>query len=73
MKPKTLRDAILYFSNPNNCLDYLNYMANKRWPVVTCPTCGRKDVTYLATRRNANGRSNFSNSPCVSVTGSEDS
>ncbi|HUO14782.1 MAG TPA: IS1595 family transposase [Verrucomicrobiae bacterium] len=46
MKPKTLQDAILHFSNPQNCLDY---MARKRWPdgVVTCPTCGRKDVTYL--------------------------
>jgi hypothetical protein len=50
MKPKTLQDAILYFSNTQNCLDY---MASKRWPdgVVTCPTCGRKDVTYLTTQR----------------------
>jgi hypothetical protein len=46
MKPKTLQQAILYFSDANNCIDY---MANKRWPdgVVTCPTCGRKDVTFL--------------------------
>ncbi len=50
MKPKTLQDAILYFSDLNNCLDY---MANKRWPdgVVTCPTCGRRDVSFLANQR----------------------
>jgi len=50
MKPKTLQEAILFYSDPNNCVDY---MANKRWPdgVVTCPTCGRKDVTYLHTQR----------------------
>jgi len=47
--PKTLQEAVLYFSDPNNCLDY---MANKRWPdgVVTCPTCGRKDVSFLSTQ-----------------------
>jgi len=50
MKPKTLQEAILHFSEPQNCVDY---MARKRWPdgIVTCPTCGRKDVSYLATQR----------------------
>jgi transposase-like protein len=43
--PKTLQQAIIYFSNPKNCLDYL---AARRWPNgVECPTCGRKDVTFL--------------------------
>jgi len=43
--PKTLQRAIIYFSNPNTCLDYL---AARRWPDgVTCPTCGRDDVTFL--------------------------
>jgi transposase-like protein len=43
--PKTLQQAIVYFSNPKNCLDYL---AARRWPNgVVCPTCGRKDVTFL--------------------------
>lgn len=47
--PKTLQDAIVYFSNPDNCLEY---MAAHRWPNgVTCPTCGRKDVTFLKTQR----------------------
>ena len=50
MKPKTLQEAVIFYSDPNNCVDY---MANKRWPdgVVTCPTCGRKDVTYLHNQR----------------------
>jgi transposase-like protein len=50
MKPKTLQQAVLHYSDPQNCVDY---MASKRWPdgIVTCPICGRKDVTYLATQR----------------------
>src|SRR5947207_3897212 len=44
--PKTLQQAIVFFSNPDNCLDYL---AARRWPNgVICPTCGRDDVTFLA-------------------------
>ncbi|HEX8176990.1 MAG TPA: IS1595 family transposase [Pyrinomonadaceae bacterium] len=44
--PKTLQEAIVYFSNPENCL---NYLAARRWPNgVICPTCGRDDVTFLA-------------------------
>lgn len=44
--PKTLQQAIIYFSNPKNCL---NYLAARRWPDgVVCPTCGRDDVTFLA-------------------------
>jgi len=43
--PKTLQQAIIYFSNPKNCLSYL---VARRWPDgVICPTCGRKDVTFL--------------------------
>lgn len=45
-EPKTLQQAIIYFSNPENCL---NYLAARRWPDgVTCPTCGRDDVSFLA-------------------------
>ena len=44
--PKTLREAITYFSNPDNCVAY---MAAKRWPNgVTCPTCGSTKVRYDA-------------------------
>jgi transposase-like protein len=47
--PKTLQAAIVYFSNPQNCIDYL---VARRWPDgVICPTCGRKDVTYLAKQK----------------------
>lgn len=47
--PHTLRDAITYFSNPDNCVAY---MVSKRWPNgVTCPTCGGLKVTYDAKGR----------------------
>ena len=42
-EPKTLQDAILYFSNADNCREYL---IARRWPDgVTCPRCGSKNVT----------------------------
>ena len=49
-EPKTLQEAIVHFSNPDNCVDYL---ASKRWPdgVVICPTCGSDKVHFLASRR----------------------
>jgi len=48
-KPKTLQQAILYFSNPDNCL---NLVAKLRWPDgVECPVCGRKDARFLANQR----------------------
>lgn len=47
--PKTLVEAIRYFADPDVCLAFV---ANIRWPNgVTCPTCGRKDVRFLPTRR----------------------
>lgn len=48
-EPKTLQQAILFFADPNNCLDFL---AVRRWPEgVICPACGSKEVRFLATRR----------------------
>ena len=49
-EPKTLQDAIIYFSSPDNCIDYL---AARRWSngVVLCPTCGSKEVSFVASRR----------------------
>jgi transposase-like protein len=46
MQPKSLQDAVIYFSNPANCLDYMRAW---RWPggVVICPTCGSKKVKFL--------------------------
>jgi transposase-like protein len=47
--PKTLQAAILYFADADNCL---RYMVDHRWPNgVVCPTCGRKDVSWLANQR----------------------
>ncbi len=49
-KPQTLLGAIRYFANPDVCQ---GFMVSLRWPdgKVTCPTCGRDDVRYIATRR----------------------
>jgi hypothetical protein len=48
--PKTLQQAIIFFSNEDNCISYVKDM---RWPdgVVVCPTCGRKDVSWLAKQK----------------------
>jgi transposase-like protein len=49
-EPKSLQEAIVYFSNPDNCIDYL---AIRRWPDgrVLCPSCGSDKVKFNATRR----------------------
>src|ERR1700686_4629698 len=49
-EPKSLQEAILYFSNPDNCIDYL---AIRRWPngKVICPGCGSEKVSFNANRR----------------------
>jgi transposase-like protein len=48
-EPKSLQEAIIYFSNPDNCIDYLGV---RRWPDgVVCPTCGSKSVKFNAERR----------------------
>ncbi|MGB9121195.1 MAG: IS1595 family transposase [Candidatus Angelobacter sp.] len=45
MEPTTLQDAIVYFSNPANCREY---MVARRWPNgVTCPKCGSANVLFL--------------------------
>src|SRR6266403_1997198 len=44
-QPKTLQQAIIYFSDAKNSL---NYMVKLRWPKgVVCPTCGRTDARFL--------------------------
>lgn len=44
--PKTLQQAIIYFSKPENCHEFLMAL---RWPdgQVQCPRCGSENVTYL--------------------------
>ena len=48
-EPTSLQEAILYFANPDNCIDYV---AIRRWPDgVACPGCGSKKVSFNANRR----------------------
>ncbi len=48
-EPHTLQEAVLYFSDLNNCIDYL---AIRRWPNgVVCPSCGSKQVKFNEKRR----------------------
>jgi transposase-like protein len=49
-QPTTLREAILFFADYENCKKAIEAI---RWPdgVVTCPTCGSAHVAYLATQR----------------------
>jgi transposase-like protein len=48
-EPTTLQEAILFYSDPDNCL---NTMVARRWPNgVSCPTCGSTDVHFLANQR----------------------
>jgi len=49
-EPKSLQEAIVFFSNPDNCIDYL---ALRRWPdgKVTCPSCGSDKVKFNPNRR----------------------
>ena len=42
---KTLQDAIVFFSDPIRCREYL---VEQRWPDgAECPRCGSKDVLFL--------------------------
>jgi transposase-like protein len=49
-QPKTLQEAVVFYSDPNNALAYMTLL---RWPdgVVSCPTCGRNDVVFLHNQR----------------------
>jgi transposase-like protein len=48
-EPRTLIEAVRYFADPDVAL---KHMVELRWPGgVHCPTCGRTDVRYIATRR----------------------
>jgi transposase-like protein len=46
--PRTLIEAVKFFSEPDNCLEYL---VARRWPNgVTCPTCGSEGVYFDKSR-----------------------
>ncbi|MGI0091713.1 MAG: IS1595 family transposase [Nitrososphaerales archaeon] len=47
--PQTLQQAVLYFADPNNCLEFIKML---RWPNgVTCPKCGCQRCTYIKSRQ----------------------
>ena len=49
-EPKTLLDAVKFFSDYENCR---SFMVEARWPdgKVKCPTCGSEHVTYMQKTR----------------------
>ena len=49
-QPKTLQQAIRYFTDPDVCLQAAIALRWGNGP-VTCPTCGATDVHFIATRR----------------------
>jgi len=47
--PKTLREAIIYFSDADVCLDFIKGI---RWANgVVCPRCQCQEVSFISTRR----------------------
>ena len=46
-EPQTLQEAILYFSNPANCLNYLVARRPEWKNGVVCPRCGSSNVGFL--------------------------
>ena len=63
-EPTSLQEAIVYFADPDNCREYV---VRRRWPngEVTCPTCGCKDLIFLANQnrwqcRNKHPKRQFS-------------
>jgi transposase-like protein len=46
-EPKSLQEAILYFSDQENCLNYLVARRPEWSKGVVCPTCGSKKVSFL--------------------------
>ncbi|MGH9426665.1 MAG: transposase [Terriglobia bacterium] len=50
-EPRTLQEAIKYFADPDNCLNYLVAHRPEWKDGVVCPTCGSEDVAFLPSRR----------------------
>jgi len=48
--PKTLQEAVSFFSDPQKTFDYAVFL---RWPTgkVTCPRCGSTERSFISTRR----------------------
>lgn len=50
-EPKTLQQAILFYADPDNCLNFLMERRAEWKDGVICPTCGSKNVAFLKSRR----------------------
>jgi ISXO2-like transposase domain/Transposase zinc-ribbon domain len=50
-EPKNLQEAILHFADPDNCMNYLLAHRPEWKNGVVCPTCGSKQVGFIASRR----------------------
>jgi transposase-like protein len=48
-EPKTLQQAIIYFADSDNCLNFL--VARRFADGVYCPRCGSTEVRFISTRR----------------------
>ena len=48
--PKTLQEAIVYFSDPNRCFEFAKKL---RWPdgIVVCPRCSVAKNSFIKTRK----------------------
>ncbi|HTC34330.1 MAG TPA: IS1595 family transposase, partial [Bryobacteraceae bacterium] len=50
-EPKTLQQAIVFYADPDNCLNFLMARRSEWKDGVVCPTCGSKNVAFLKSRR----------------------
>jgi len=50
-EPKTLQEAVIFYSDPDNCLNFLMARRPEWKDGVVCPVCGSKDVAFLKSRR----------------------
>ncbi len=50
-EPKTLQQAVIFYADPDNCLNFLMARRPEWKDGVVCPTCGSKNVAFLKSRR----------------------
>ena len=50
-EPKTLQEAVIFYADPDNCLNFLMARRPEWKDGAVCPACGSKDVAFLKSRR----------------------
>jgi hypothetical protein len=50
-EPKTLQEAVIFYADPDNCLNFLMERRPEWKDGAVCPSCGSKDVAFLKSRR----------------------